>query len=81
MPRESGRTATSRHGARRRTRTSICPRENENFALETQDQDVQDFLARRKRKQMRRKMLAGIAWAGGICLLLLVAALVWRIMS
>ena len=58
-----------------------APREDENFALETQDRDVQDFLARRKRKQMRRNLLTGIAWAGGICLLLLVAALVWRIMS
>ena len=58
-----------------------APNGDENFALETQDQDVQDFLARRKRKQMRRKMITGIAWAVGICLLLLIAALVWRIMS
>ena len=31
--------------------TPATPRGDENFALETQDQDVQDFLARRKRKQ------------------------------
>ena len=61
--------------------SQATPRADENFALETQDRDVQDFMVRLKRKRMRKRMLAMIAWAGGVCLLLLVAVLVWRIIS
>ena len=54
-----------------------APRVAEDFVLETQDRDVQEFLARLRRKRMRKR----IAWVGGICLFLLIAALVWRILS
>ena len=54
-----------------------APRVDEDFVLETQDRDVQELLARLRRKRMRKR----VAWAGGVCLLLLIAALVWRILS
>ncbi len=52
-----------------------APRVDENFVLETQDRDVQEFLARLRRKKMRKR----VVWVVGACLLLLLAALVWRI--
>ena len=58
-----------------------APRADEDLVLETQDQDVQEFMARLKRKRQRTKMLTRIAWALGAGLLLLVAALAWRILS
>ena len=58
-----------------------APRADEDLALETQDQDVQEFMARLKRKRQRTKMRTRIAWTIGACLLLLIAALAWRILS
>ncbi len=56
---------------------NAAPRAGEGIMLETKDQDMQEFLARLKRKKMRRR----IALAGGICILLLIAALLWRILT
>ena len=52
-----------------------APRVDESFVLETQDRDVQEFLARRRRRRMRRN----IALACGGALLVLVAVLAWWI--
>ena len=56
---------------------NAAPRAGEGIMLETKDQDMQEFLARLKRKKMRRR----IALAGGICILLLIATLLWRILT
>jgi len=54
-----------------------APRAGEDLVLETQDKDMQEFMARLRRKRMRRR----IAWAIGAVLLILTAALVWRILT
>ena len=54
-----------------------APRGDESLVLETQDKDVQEFLARLKRKRMRKRLI----WAGGVCLLLLLVALAWRMLT
>ncbi len=56
---------------------NAVPHVDDGLALETQDQDVQELLARLRRKRMRRR----VAWAGGVCLLLLLAALAWRMLT
>ena len=56
---------------------AAAPRVNEDLVLETQDQEVQEFLARLRRRRMRKR----IVWAGGACLLLLIAVLVWRLLA
>ena len=56
---------------------NAAPRADGNIMLETKDKDMQEFLARLKRKKMRKRL----AVAGGIGLLLLVAALLWRILT
>ena len=56
---------------------NAAPRADESLMLETKDQDMQEFLARLKRKKLRKR----IAMAGGIGLLLLIAALLWRILT
>ena len=54
-----------------------APQVAENFVLETQDPDVQEFLASLRRKRRRKR----VVWVGGVCLLLLLAALAWRILT
>ena len=54
-----------------------APRGDESLVLETQDKDVQEFLARLKRKRMRKRLI----WAGGVCLFLLLVALAWRMLT
>ena len=56
---------------------NAVPCADANGMLETKDQDMQEFLSRLKRKKMRRR----IALACGVCLLLLAAALLWRILT
>ena len=56
---------------------AAAPRADESLVLETKDQDMQEFMARLRRRRTRRR----IAWAAGAALLLLVAALVWRILA
>ena len=56
---------------------TTAPRVKENLVLETQDKDVQEFLARLRRKRLRKKLI----WAGGVCLFLLIVALVWRLLA
>ncbi len=56
---------------------NAAPRADASIMLETKDQDMQEFLARLKRKKMRRR----IALACGVCLLIIIAALLWRILT
>ena len=56
---------------------TTAPRVKENLVLETQDKDVQEFLARLRRKRLRKKLI----WAGGVCLFLLIVALMWRLLA
>ncbi len=60
---------------------NAAPRVDEDFVLETQDQDVQELLSGLKRKRMRKRMYKLIALAACVCLLLAIAALAWRIIS
>ena len=56
---------------------NAVPQVDDGLELETQDRDVQEVLARLRRKRMRRR----VVWAGGVCILLLLAALVWRMLT
>ena len=56
---------------------NAVPHVDDGLALETQDQDVQELLARLRRKRRRKR----VVWVGGVCLLLLLAALAWRILT
>jgi len=56
---------------------NAAPRADASIMLETKDQDMQEFLARLKRKKMRRRL----ALACGVCLLIIIAALLWRILT
>ena len=56
---------------------ATTPRVKENLILETQDKDVQEFLARLRRKRLRKKLILG----GSVCLFLLIVALVWRLLA
>jgi len=50
----------------------------ESLTLETQDRDVQEFLQHLRRKRMRKR----VVWACAVgCLALLLAALLWRILT
>ena len=60
---------------------NAAPRVDEDFVLETQDQDVQELLSGLKRKRMRKRMYKLISLAACVCLLLAIAALAWRIIS
>ena len=50
---------------------------DEGLSLETQDRDVQEFLAQLRRKRMRKR----IVWVCVCCLLLLLAALAWCLLA
>ena len=52
---------------------AATPKGDEGLSLETQDRDVQEFLA-----QLRRKR---IVWVCVCCLLLLLAVLAWRLLA
>jgi serine/threonine-protein kinase len=54
-----------------------APRGDESLVLETQDKDVQELLARLRRRRMRKRLI----WAGAVCLLLLLGALAWRMLT
>ena len=57
--------------------TSTTPRTKQDFSLETQDKDVQEFLARLRRKRMMKRLLWGLV----CCALLVLGALAWRLFA
>lgn len=56
---------------------AATPKGDEGLSLETQDRDVQEFLAQLRRKRMRKR----IVWVCVCCLLLLLAVLAWRLLA
>ena len=56
---------------------STTPRAKQDFTLETQDKDVQEFLARLRRKRMMKRLLWGLV----CCALLVLVALAWRLFA
>ena len=58
--------------------TETASPDDESLMLETQDKDVQEFLSRLRRKRMCKRL---VWWGAAGCLILLLAALLWRILT
>lgn len=56
---------------------AATPKGDEGLSLETQDRDVQEFLAQLRRKRMRKR----IVWVCVCYLLLFLAVLAWRLLA